>query len=51
MAHIFNTDLYSLTDLILWGLVMLIFGTDIGATLNNIRNHKPNKTKRKEEKK
>ena len=51
MEHIFNTDFYSLTDLILWGLIMLILGTDIGAALNNIRNHKPNKTKRKEKEK
>lgn len=48
MEHILNTNIYSLTDLILWGLVMLIFGTDIGAALNNIRNHKLNKTKEKE---
>ena len=49
MMIFFNSDIYSLTDLLLWSVLMLILGADIGHGLN-IRNHKPNKPKEKENK-
>ena len=50
MELFFNTNYFSIIDLLLWSVIMLILGADIGHGLN-IRNHKPNKTKEKEKRK
>ena len=50
MELFFNTNYFSIIDLLLWSVLMIILGADIGHGLNK-RNHKPNKTKEKEKRK